>query len=167
MTSSLAQRDLLAEETHAGRIWALLILPAIVGPAVSVALFPTGPAGFALVIVGIVGMSALAMVLSGFQYRFLRDRVEIRTLGFLLRTIPRQGIMSYSIEPWNVSRGYGLRARPGVRAYVWGNWGNKVVRIETTNGELYLGHSDPEAIMQHLDQITGFAMRRPTAVPAR
>ena len=156
MTSNLSQRDLLAEETHSGRIWALLILPAIVGPAVSVAMFPTGPAGFALVIVGIVGIGALAMVLSGFQYRFLRDRVEIRTLGFLLRTIPKQGIMSYSIEPWNISRGYGVRARQGVRAYVWGN---RVVHIKTTNGEVYLGHSDPEAIMRHLDQITGFAIR--------
>src|SRR5215471_3399412 len=111
MSSSLSRRDLLAEETHSGRIWALLILPAIVGPAVSVALLPTGPAGFALVIVGMVGIGALAMVLSGFQYRFLRDRVEIRTLGFLLRTIPKQEILSYSIESWSIWRGYGLRAR--------------------------------------------------------
>ena len=164
MTSNLSQRDLLAEETHSGRIWALLILPAIVGPAVSVALFPTGPARFALVIVAVVGTGALAMVLSGFQYRFLRDRVEIRTLGFLLRTIPKQGIMSYSIESWNISRGYGLRARPGVRAYVWGN---QVVHIKTTNGEVFLGHSDPETIVRHLDQVAGFAMRSSSAVSAR
>ena len=164
MTSSLSQRDLLAEETHSGRIWALLILPAIVGPAVSVAMFPTGPARFALVVVAVLGGGALAMVLSGFQYRFLRDRVEIRTLGFLLRTIPKQEVMSYSIEPWNISRGSGLRARPGVRAYVWGN---KVVRIKTTNGEVYLGYSDPEAIMRHLDQITGFTMRSSSAASAR
>lgn len=164
MTSNLSQHDLLAEETHSGRIWALLILPAIVGPAVSVVLSPTRPARFALIIVAVLGGGALAMVLSGFQYRFLRDRVEIRTLGFLLRTIPKQGIMSYSVEPWNISRGYGLRARPGVRAYVWGN---KVVHIKTTNGEVYLGYSDPEAILRHLDQITGFAMQSSSIVPAR
>jgi hypothetical protein len=163
MTSNLSQPDLLAEETHAGRIWALLILPAIVGPVVSVTLFPTGPARLALVIVAVIGSGALAMVLSGFQYHFLWDRVEIRTLGFLLRTIPRQGIMSYSIEPWNISRGYGLRARPGVRAYVWGN---KVVHIKTTNGDVYLGHSDPETIVRHLDQVAGFAMRSSSAVSA-
>lgn len=164
MTSNLSQRDLLAEETHSGRIWALLILPAIVGPAVSVARFPTGPARFALVIVAVAGTGALAMVWSGFQYRFLRDRVEIRTLGFLLRTIPKQAIMSYSMESWNISRGYGLRARPGVRAYVWGN---KVVHVKTTNGEVYLGHSDPETIVRHLDQVAGFARRSSSAVPAR
>lgn len=164
MTSNLSQRDLLAEETHSGRIWALLILPAIVGPAMSVALFPTGTARFALVIVAVLGSGALAMVLSGFQYRFLRDRIEIRTLGFLLRAIPKQGIMSYSVESWNIARGYGLRARPGVRAYVWGN---RVVHIKTTDGEVYLGHSDPEAIMRQLDQITGFAMQSSSAVSAR
>jgi hypothetical protein len=145
-------------------MWALLILPAIVAPAVSVAVYPTGPARFALVIVGILGTGALAMILGGFQYRFLRDRVEIRTLGFLLRTIPKQEILSYSIESWSIWRGYGLRARPGVRAYVWGN---KVVHIKTTNGEAYLGHSNPEIIMRHLDQIAGFAMQSSSAASAK
>ena len=49
------------------------------------------------------------MAWSGFQYRFLRDGVEIRMLGFRLRSIPKQSIVSYSIEPWAFIRGYGIR----------------------------------------------------------
>ena len=92
MTSNLSQPDLLAEETHSGRIWTLLILPAMVGPAISVALVPTGPARIALVIVAVVGTGALAMVWSGFQYRFLRDRVEHHA-GRDTRRDPRRSVL--------------------------------------------------------------------------
>jgi hypothetical protein len=156
MDSTVSQRDVLAEETHSARIWCLVILPALLGPAVSVALFPTSPARFALVIVGVVGLGALAMVWSGFQYRFLRDGIEIRTLGFRLRTIPKQTIVSYSIEPWSLARGYGIRGIGNTRAYVWGN---QVVHIKTTNGEVFLGHNEPERIVRDLDQVTGFVSR--------
>jgi len=148
--------DVLAEETHAGRIWSLAILPALIGPAISVALHPASPARVALVIVAVIGIPVLALILSGFQYRFLRDGVEIRTLGFCLRSIPRQAILSYSIESWSLLRGYGIRAASGTRAYVWGN---KVVHIRTTNGDVYLGHSEPERIVRDLDQVTGFVSR--------
>jgi hypothetical protein len=96
------------------------------------------------------------MVLSGFQYRFLLDGVEIRTLGIRLRSIPKQSILSYSIEPWALARGYGIRGIGSTRAYVWGN---KVVHIKTTNGEVFLGHHDPERIIRDLDQMTGFVTR--------
>ncbi len=148
--------DVLAEETHSSRIWALIILPAFVGPFISVALYPTAPARFALIVVAVFGLGALALVLSGFQYRFLRDGVEIRTLGIRLRSIPRQSILSYSIESWTLSRGYGIRGVGSTRAYVWGN---KVVHIRTTNGEVFLGHSDPDRIVRDLDQLTGFVSR--------
>ena len=148
--------DVLAVETHAGRLWSLLILPALVGPAVSVALHPTGPARFALLVVALLGIPALALVLGGFQYRFLRHGVEVRTLGYRLRTIPKMAIVGYSIESWGLPRGYGIRGIGNTRAYVWGN---KVVHIKTTNGEIYLGHSDPEKIVQHLDQMTGLVSR--------
>ena len=148
--------DVLAVETHAGRIWSPLILLALVGPAVSVVLHPTGPARFALIVVALLGIPALGLVVGGFQYRFLRHAVEIRTLGLRLRTIPKMAILGYSVEPWTLWRGYGIRAKPGVRAYVWNN---KVVHIRTTNGEVYLGHSDPERIVRHLDQMTAFVSR--------
>jgi len=148
--------DVLAEETHAGRIWGLLIMPALIAPAISVAYYPASPARFALVIVVLIGIPALALILGGFQYRFLRDGVEIRTLGFCLRSIPRQAIVSYSVESWSLPRGYGIRGMGNTRAYVWGN---KVVHIRTTNGDVFLGHSDPQRIVRELDRLTGFVSR--------
>jgi hypothetical protein len=156
METTTSRGDVLAEETHSGRLWSLIILPAFVGPFIAVALRPTGPARFALIPVAILGLGATAMVLSGFQYRFLLDGVEIRTLGIRLRSIPKQSILSYSIEPWALARGYGIRGIGSTRAYVWGN---KVVHIKTTNGEVFLGHSDPERIIRDLDQMTGFVTR--------
>jgi hypothetical protein len=156
MGSSESQTVILAEETHSGRLWSLIIVAAMLGPAISVALVPSVPARFALGVVGLIGIGALAMAWSGFQYRFLPDRVEIRTAGFRLRSIPRQAILSYSIEPWTFIRGYGIRGVGRTRAYVWGN---KVVHIKTTNGEVFLGHSDPERIVRDLDRVTGFVTR--------
>jgi len=151
------QTDLLAEETHSSRLWALIMLPALIVPAISVLFYPAAPARFALILVAIIGFGALALVWSGFQYRFLRDGVEVKTLGFQLRWIPRQTIMTYSIEPWSLMRGYGVRGMGSTRAYVWGN---KVVHIQTTNGEIYLGHDDPEKLVRDLDQVTGSARSR-------
>ncbi len=151
------QTDLLAEETHSSRLWALIMLPALIVPAVSVSFYPAAPARFALILLAIIGFGGLALVWSGFQYRFLRDGVEVKTLGFQLRWIPRQTIMTYSIEPWSLMRGYGIRAMGSTRAYVWGN---KVVHIQTTNGEIYLGHDDPEKLVRDLDQVTGSARSR-------
>ena len=148
--------EVVAEETHAGRLWALIILPAVIGPCISVAFYPTGPARFALIPVALIGCGALGLVLSGFQYRFLRHGIEVRTLGIRLRSIPKQSILSYSIEPWAMVRGYGIRGIGNTRAYVWGN---KVVHIKTNNGDVFLGHSDPERIIRDLDQLTGFVTR--------
>lgn len=151
------QPDVLAVEHHAGRIWSLLILPALVVPVISVSFYPTGPARWAVVLVALVGIPALALVLSGFEYRFLRHGVEVRTLGYCLCKIPQMAIVSYSIEPWTLARGgYGIRARAGMRAYVWGK---KVVHIRTANGDVFLGHDEPEKIVQQLDEMTGFVSR--------
>ena len=148
--------DVLAVETHTGRLWSLLILPALVGPAIAAVFYPTGPALLTLVPVGLLGIPVLALVLAGFEYRFLREGVEVRTLGYRLRTIPTMAILGYSIESWGLRRGYGIRGIGNTRAYVWGN---KVVHIRTSNGEVYLGHSDPERIVRHLDEMTGLVSR--------
>jgi len=102
--------------------------------------------------VALVLFGALAMAWSGFHYRFLRHGVEIRTLGYRLRSIPRQQIVSYAAESWNPLGGYGIRGIGNNRAFVWGN---KVVCIKMTNGEVYLGHNDPQRILRNLDLITG------------
>jgi hypothetical protein len=156
METNVLRSEVLAEETHSGRLLSLIILPALIGPAISVIYFPAAPARYALGAVAVIGLGALAMAWSGFQYRFLQHGVEIRTLGFHLRSIPKQAIVSYSIEPWAFARGYGIRGIGSTRAYVWGN---RVVHIKTTSGEVFLGHNDPEQIIRDLDRVTGFVTR--------
>jgi hypothetical protein len=146
------QSDVLAEETHSGRAWSLIILLALIAPMIGVVLVPSPAGRWAVALVGVIAIGTFAMSWSGFQYRFLRNGVEIRMLGFRLRSIPKQSIVSYSIEPWAFIRGYGIRGIGSSRAYVWGN---KVVHIKTSNGEIFLGHNDPERIVRDLNMVTG------------
>lgn len=142
-------------ETHSGGLWSTLILLALIGPILGIALAP-GRIPWPLIPVGVIGLGAFAMAWSGFQYRFQHHGVEISTLGFRLRSIPRSAIVGYSVEPWAFIRGYGIRGMGRTRAYVWCN---KVVHIKTTNGEVYLGHNDPERIVRDLDQMMGSETR--------
>ena len=144
--------DLLAEETHAGRLWTLIILPAIVVPAFAASSAPNSALRVSMVLVGLIVFVTIVAIWNGFQYRFLRHGVEIRILGFRLRSISRQQIQSYAAESWNALRGYGIRGVGNTRAYVLGN---KVVHIKTTNGDVYLGHSDPDRIVRDLDMVMG------------
>jgi hypothetical protein len=148
--TALPVSEVLAAESHTGRIWCVLFVPAIVGPLVIAATVPSPALRFSIAIVALVVFAAGAMAWSGFQYRFLRHGVEIRTLGYRLRSIPRQQILSYGVEPWGWLRGYGIRGIGNCRAYVWGN---KVVHIKTSNGDVFLGHSDPERIVSDLNRV--------------
>ncbi len=149
--SNAFQGELLAEETHSGRVWSLIILVALICPAIGVALVPSTAGRWGLGLVAVIAIGTFAISWSGFQYRFLRHGIEIRMLGFRLRSIPKQSIVSYSIEPWTLMRGYGIRGVGNTRAYVWGN---KVVHIKTSNGDIFLGHSDPQRIVRDLDLVT-------------
>jgi hypothetical protein len=142
--------DVLAEETHAGRLWVAVILLVLIGPAFSLFAARTTVVVWAAALVGAIALGASAMAWSGFQYRFLQHGVEIRMLGFRLRSIPRQSIVSYAIEPWTFARGYGIRGIGSTRAYVWCN---KVVHIKTTTGDIFLGHPDPDRIVRDLDRV--------------
>jgi hypothetical protein len=152
------QSDVLAEETHSGRVWILLIVPALIGPAISLSQpqWRTPVVVWTAILVGLIALGVSAMAWSGFQYRFLRHGIEVRMLGFRLRSIPKGSIVGYSIEPWSLIRGYGIRGIGSTRAYVWTN---QVVHIRTSNGEIYLGHSDPERIVRDLDMVTGVLTR--------
>jgi hypothetical protein len=150
--SDAFQSDVLAEETHSGRAWSLIILFALLGPMIGVPLVPSTAGRWTLSLVGVIAIGTFAISWSGFQYRFLRHGVEIRMLGLRLRSIPKQSIMSYSIEPWAFARGYGIRGIGSSRAYVWCN---KVVNIKTSNGDIFLGHNDPERIVRDLEMAMG------------
>lgn len=150
----LPASPVLAEEVHTGRAWALVfVLPLAVLVIVGVSA-PNLGLRLTMSLIGLVLVAALAMARSGFHYRFTPDGVEISTLGYRLRSIPRRQIREYRVEPWNILGGYGIRGVGGSRAYVWGN---RVVHIKTAEGEVYLGHSEPQRIVQDLDTMMKFA----------
>lgn len=55
------------------------------------------------------------------------------------------------VDGWSAVGGYGIRGLCNRRAYVWGNRG---VRIQTREGEVFLGHAEPEKIVRDLDLLT-------------
>jgi hypothetical protein len=150
------QPDLLAEETESGRAWIFLLLFALLAPILGLWLAHRRETLWIMILLAVIAVITCAMAWSGFQYRFLRDAVEIRTLGFRLRSIPTQSIVSYAIEPWPFIRGRGIRGIGRSRAYVWSN---QVVHIKTTNADIYLGHNDPERIIHDLEMVTAGVSR--------
>lgn len=142
--------SLEAQEVHASSLWALMfaIFTAIEIGVIAVIPVPGLRMVMALPALLLLGVTALAW--SGFHYRFTAQGVEISTLGFRLRSIPLQNIKAYAIAPWNPLGGYGVRGIGEKRAYVWGNTG---VRIMLSDGEVFLGHAEPERIMNDLNAI--------------
>ncbi len=141
----------IAEETHASPLFAILFLVPLF-----VMLWALSTASLASVRLGMALMCALFLVIaiftaSGFRYYFGAAGVEVRALGYRLRSIPASQIVSYDVEPWNILRGYGIRGVGGTRAYVWCN---RVVHIKTSQGDVFLGHNQPERIIHDLDMIT-------------
>jgi hypothetical protein len=148
--------EVLAEERHTAKAFSLIMIPALIGPVVALW---TKPSVFSVVMaisVVTVAVSVFLMMWSGFRYRFLRHGVEIFMLGFRLRSIPRNSIVNYAAESWSIARGYGIRGVGRSRAYTWGN---KVVHIQTTNGDIYLGHEDPSRIVEDLNMVTDIVSR--------
>jgi len=149
---ALESSEVLAEETHAGRAWTAVFVPTLLGPVIAARLIPITAVRISMALVAIVLFAALAMAWTGFRYRFLRHGLQVSMLGYRLRSIPRQQILSYAVEAWSPLRGYGIRGVGESRAFIWGN---RVVHIKTTNGDVYLGHSDPDRIVRDLDLVTG------------
>jgi hypothetical protein len=148
---TLPGTPVITEEVHAVPAWALVFaLPLLIELAAMVAIRNTAVRiglGFGLVLFSTVAAGAFR----GFQYVFTDAGLEVRTLGFRLRSIPSGQIKSYEISRWNPLGGYGIRGIGDRRAYVWGNRG---VRIETTEGEVFLGHRRPERVIHDLDLMT-------------
>jgi len=146
--------NVLAEETHASWFWGAILLLPLIGMIRVAAIAPVAGVRLALALSSLILVGAAIMALTGFRYTFTPAGLEIRTLGYRLRSIAPGEIREYAIADWNIARGYGIRGLGNRRAYVWGNSG---VRIKTTNGEVFLGHSDPEKIIHDLDLIKQFA----------
>lgn len=143
--------DVFAEETHGSHIFAAVFaVPALAEAAAAFAI-PIGGIKVALGFGAVLLLAAAFFAGSGFHYQFSRAGVDIRALGFRLRSIHAADIQSYEAAPWSILGGYGIRGLGNRRAYVWGNRG---VRIRTLEGEVFLGHSQPEKIVQDLNLIT-------------
>jgi hypothetical protein len=156
---SLPVATVVAEEAQGSRAWSLLFVALILAQVWAVVAIPTPPVRLTSAVLALMFAVIAVHVWTGFQYFFTNAGVEIRTLGFRLRSIPREQIRHYAVESWNPLRGYGIRGIGNRRAYVWCNHG---VRIQTTDGEVFLGHNDPERIVRDLDAIT---LNQPSRVP--
>jgi hypothetical protein len=138
----------IAQEVHVVRAWSALFIPLILIEFVAISLLPNWGMRLGLSLVGLVLVVALAAVWSGFHYYFTPQGLEIHALGFRLKSVPANGIRQYSVESWNPVGGYGIRGIGKSRAYVWGNRG---VRIVTSDGSIFLGHNEPQRIIRDLD----------------
>ena len=146
----LPATGVIAEEVHGSRGWALVLaLPVVLLGTVAVS---ASNRIVNLVIAGPILLLLMAVIMawSGFHYIFSSSGLEIRTLGFRLRTIPAEQIRDYAVDTWNMPGGYGIRGVGSHRAYVWGKNG---VRIHTWDGEVFLGHRDPQRLVHDLDAV--------------
>jgi hypothetical protein len=141
----------IAEERHASASWGLLMFTSALLLCAIASIFPVTGARMALMSLAILVGVAGIMAWSGFRYVFTPSGLEIRTLGFRLRSIPASEINSYSVDRWTTLGGYGIRGVGDTRAYVWSKTG---VRIHLNDGEVFLGHKEPGRIIHDLDLVT-------------
>ncbi len=139
-----------AEEIHGSLLWASVFTLLTAVEVSVIAVIPLGGLRWVMALPAFLLLAAAALAWSGFHYRFSAHGVEISTLGFRLRSIPVQNIKAFAVAPWNPMGGYGIRGIGERRAYVWGNTG---VRLMLSDGEVFLGHREPERIMQDLNLI--------------
>ncbi|SRR6266498_1012849 len=147
---ALPATTLLADEIHSSATWAALLgLMTMLFASLLVKVPNTG-LRFVVAMTLVIMLGATAMAWSGFHYLFTRAGLEIRMMGFRLRSIAAAEIRSYAVDHWNWLGGYGIRGVGNTRAYVWSNNG---VRIRTNTGEVFLGHNEPKRIVRDLDRI--------------
>lgn len=156
---ALSANNWIAEESHSSPFIGALLLTPLILEFWILSSIPLGAARLGILLMCVFFVAVAGFAWSGFRYYFGHDGIEIRALGYRLRSIPAGEITSYSIEPWNFLRGYGIRGVGRTRAYVWGN---KVVHIKTSQSDIFLGHNEPEKIVHDLDIIT---QHKQTAAP--
>lgn len=150
----LPPAGMIGEEVHNSKFWAGFMVVMVALELLFVAQISSASARILLVLVSVILLAAAAQAWRGFRYLFTQSGIEISTLGFRLRSIPAGDIKQYTVAAWSPLRGYGIRGIGNRRAYVWGNKG---VRIQTSQGEVFLGHDEPERIVHDLDRMRQFA----------
>ena len=150
----LPSENLIADEVHGSRLWALVLALPVVLLAALTASATNLVVRLAFALPILLLLMAVIMAWSGFHYIFSNSGLEIRTLGFRLRTIPVGQIRDYAVDSWGPAGGYGIRGVGNTRAYVWGKKG---VRIHLWDGEVFLGHREPERLVHDLDAVMSFA----------
>ena len=146
--SAFPSSDVLAEEVQSGRKWtAIFAVPLIAALWVGLAM-PEAQVRLGAVLLGLVFLAVFGMTWDGFHYVFTHHGLEIRSMGFRLKSIPIDDIEHYSVENWNPVCGYGIRGVGNRKAYVWGRQG---VRVQLRDGMIFLGHDHPARIIQDLD----------------
>jgi hypothetical protein len=148
--SQLPAGRVYATETHGSALWALVCGAPLLIFIPVVASAPVAALRVALGLAALIGIWAASMAAFGFHYVFSSTGIDIRTLGFRLRSIAATDIRSYAEDDWPFWNGRGIRGIANRRAYVWGSRG---VRIQTSTGEVFLGHSEPRRIIRDLDKV--------------
>jgi hypothetical protein len=148
--TAFSDAEVVAEEVHTGKAWGAFLLVPLIGFVAITWAMPNSMVRLTLGVAGLVMAVATAMAWDGFHYYFNRHGVEVRTLGFRLKSIPLMQIKNYAIDDWSPIGGYGIRGIGNHKAYVWGRTG---VRVQMYDGEVFLGHSDPQRIVHDLDAI--------------
>ena len=139
-----------ATETHGSMLWAAMCGAPLLLFIPIATMAPVPALKVALGLAALIGIWAASMAAFGFQYTFSSSGVDIRTLGFRLRSIAVADIRSYAEGDWPFWNGRGIRGVGNRRAYVWSNRG---VRIQTNAGEVVLGHNEPRRIIRDLDRV--------------
>jgi hypothetical protein len=99
----------------------------------------------------------------GYRYRFTARGLEISTLGFRRQFIPVEQIVRYEPAKWTPSDRWNFGIYGRHRCYLWGGPG---VRIQTLDGQVYLGHEFPQKLVAHLDRIMHSSSNQPAAQAA-
>ena len=149
----LPPTDVIGQEVHTGKTAALIMLLALV-PLLLIATAVPGGARFVMIAVSAILLGTAAMAWDGFHYLFTRHGLEVRTLGFRLKSVPREQIKNYAVSRCGPLCGYGIRGMGGRIAYVWTHRG---VRVDTNEGFVFLGHAQPEKIVHDLDAMMNAA----------
>jgi uncharacterized protein DUF1648 len=144
----------LAVERHVSRARFWINLPFCLGLVIGWFAVPGRIGrGVVLLLAAITGYF-MALIWTGFRYRFLRSGVDVRGLRRSLQFVPAAEIRSWDVRPIDPLRqfgGWGIRGGGATRAYVWG--GRRALRLETSRGEIWLGHDDPDRLAACLERL--------------